>query len=95
MNILTMGAHPSGVELGCVGTLVATGLCLKANAIEGLAQCLAIQSRMSSSVQHLETFDVKLRLGRQFSLMKVPEPIDPAKSAPEREVEGECLWYKG
>ena len=77
MNILAIGAHPGGIELGCGGTLKATSPYLKANAIEGLAGHRTLQSRMSTGVNYIGTFEiVRLCLDRQFRLVKVPQPID-------------------
>jgi LmbE family N-acetylglucosaminyl deacetylase len=71
-------------------------LYLKANAIKGLAEYRALQSRMSTSVNYVETFEVvKLCLDRQFRLMKVPQQADAAKAVPKRETEMEYLWNKG
>ncbi|MGA2665577.1 MAG: PIG-L family deacetylase [Nitrososphaerales archaeon] len=45
----------------------------KANAIKGLAEFRALQSRLNTSIDYVETFDVlKLCLDKEFKLQKVP-----------------------
>jgi LmbE family N-acetylglucosaminyl deacetylase len=47
---------------------------LKSNAIRGLAEYRAIQSRLNHSVMCVEAFEVqKLCFGREFKLLKVPQ----------------------
>jgi LmbE family N-acetylglucosaminyl deacetylase len=59
-------------------------LFLRSNAIKGLAEYRALQSRLGPSINYVETFEVvKLCLDKQFTLMKVPHPasvVDPAKA---------------
>jgi LmbE family N-acetylglucosaminyl deacetylase len=46
---------------------------LRANAIKGLAEFRALQSRFHGTVTHVEAFDVaKLCLGNEFKLRKIP-----------------------
>jgi LmbE family N-acetylglucosaminyl deacetylase len=62
-----------------------TKLYLKANAIKGLAEYRALQSRMGTTVNYVETFQVvKLCLDKQFRLMKVPHSIESARRLPTR-----------
>ncbi|MDA4117186.1 MAG: PIG-L family deacetylase [Thaumarchaeota archaeon] len=65
-----------------------TKLFLKANAIKGLAEYRALQSRLGPSINYVETFEVvKLCLDKQFTLMKVPRVIasePPLKAERER-----------
>jgi LmbE family N-acetylglucosaminyl deacetylase len=45
----------------------------KANAIKGLAEFRALQSRLNTSIDYVETFDaLKLCLNKEFKLQKVP-----------------------
>lgn len=45
----------------------------KANAIKGLAEFRALQSRLNTSIDYVESFDVlKLCLDKEFKLQKVP-----------------------
>jgi LmbE family N-acetylglucosaminyl deacetylase len=45
----------------------------KANAIKGLAEFRALQSRLNTSIDYVETFDaLKLCLDKEFKLQKVP-----------------------
>jgi LmbE family N-acetylglucosaminyl deacetylase len=67
-----------------------TKLFLKANAIKGLAEYRALQSRLGPSINYVETFEVvKLCLDKQFTLMKVPRVI---ASEPPLEAERERLY---
>ena len=51
---------------------------LKSNAIRGLAEYRALQSRLNSSVTCVEAFEVaKLCFGREFKLLKVPKENMP------------------
>lgn len=51
----------------------------KANAIKGLAEFRALQSRLNTSINYVETFDVlKLCLDKEFKLQKVPYGKSPA-----------------
>lgn len=70
-------------------------LYLKAKAIKGLAEYRALQSRMGTTVNYVETFEVvKLCLDRQFKLMKVPHSISsPMPLAEQNELE--YVWNKG
>jgi len=71
-------------------------LYLKANAIKGLAEYRALQSRMGASVNYVETFEVeKLCLDKQFRLMKIPHAVGSARQIPEPEREIEYAWNKG
>ena len=56
---------------------------LKSNAIKGLAEYRALQSRLNSSVTCVEAFEVqKLCFGKEFKLLKIPqENIPKAASA--------------
>lgn len=48
-------------------------LYLKSNAIKGLSEYRALQSRLNTSINHVEAFEVhKLCLGQEFKLFKVP-----------------------
>ncbi len=50
-----------------------TKLYLKANGIKGLAEYRALQSRLNSTVNYVEAFEVlKLCLDKEFKLLKVP-----------------------
>lgn len=50
-----------------------TKLYLKANAIKGLAEYRALQSRLNSSVKYVEAFEVlKLCFDKEFKLLKIP-----------------------
>lgn len=50
-----------------------TKLYLKANAIKGLAEYRALQSRLNSSIKYVEAFEVlKLCFDKEFKLLKVP-----------------------
>ncbi len=70
-------------------------LYLKAKAIKGLAEYRALQSRMGTTVNYVETFEVvKLCLDKQFKLMKVPHSISsPMPLAEQNELE--YVWNKG
>jgi LmbE family N-acetylglucosaminyl deacetylase len=72
-------------------------LYLKAKAIKGLAEYRALQSRMATSVNAVETFEVvKLCLDKQFRLMKVPHSMEVARRVPEKKGEElEYAWSKG
>jgi LmbE family N-acetylglucosaminyl deacetylase len=55
-------------------------LFLKANAIKGLAEYRALQSRLGPTINYVETFEVvKLCLDKQFTLMKVPHATPSEK----------------
>jgi LmbE family N-acetylglucosaminyl deacetylase len=50
-----------------------TKLYLKSNAIKGLAEYRALQSRLNTSINYVEAFEVhKLCFGQEFNLYKVP-----------------------
>jgi LmbE family N-acetylglucosaminyl deacetylase len=70
-------------------------LYLKANAIKGLAEYRALQSRLNSHIDYVESFEVvKMCLDKQFRLMKVPHAMDSVKRIPEQEGELENTWNK-
>ncbi len=70
-------------------------LYLKAKAIKGLAEYRALQSRLNTAIDYVESFEVvKLCLDRQFRLMKVPYSVDSVKRIPEQEGELEYAWNK-
>jgi hypothetical protein len=51
---------------------------LKSNAIKGLAEYRALQSRLNTSVTCVEAFEVqKLCFGKEFKLLKVPQENIP------------------
>jgi hypothetical protein len=51
---------------------------LRANAIKGLAEYRALQSRLNVSVTCVEAFEVqKLCFGKEFKLLKVPQENIP------------------
>ncbi|MEW6604673.1 MAG: PIG-L deacetylase family protein [Thermoproteota archaeon] len=53
-------------------------LYLKANAIKGLAEYRALQSRLNTSINYVEAFEVaKLCFGKEFKLWKVPYEMIP------------------
>ena len=53
-------------------------LYLKANAIKGLAEYRALQSRLNTSINYVEAFEVlKMCFGREFKLLKVPNDRIP------------------
>ncbi|MEO9321147.1 MAG: PIG-L deacetylase family protein [Nitrososphaera sp.] len=53
-------------------------LYLKANAIKGLAEYRALQSRLNTSINYVEAFEVlKLCFGKEFKLWKVPSERIP------------------
>lgn len=53
-------------------------LYLKANAIKGLAEYRALQSRLNTSINYVEAFEVmKLCFGKEFRLWKVPNDRIP------------------
>lgn len=53
-------------------------LYLKANAIKGLAEYRALQSRLNTSINYVEAFEVlKLCFGKEFKLWKVPNDRIP------------------
>jgi len=53
-------------------------LYLKANAIKGLAEYRALQSRLNTSINYVEAFEVlKLCFGKDFKLWKVPNEMIP------------------
>jgi LmbE family N-acetylglucosaminyl deacetylase len=64
-------------------------LYLKANAIKGLAEYRALQSRLNTTINYVEAFEVmKMCLGKEFRLWKVPnEQIPKIASAPLRPAE--------
>ena len=61
-------------------------LYLKANAIKGLAEYRALQSRLNTSINYVEAFEVmKLCFGKEFRLWKVPnDRIPTIDTAPTR-----------
>src|SRR5947208_8313207 len=53
-------------------------LYLKANAIKGLAEYRALQSRLNTSINYVEAFEVlKMCLGKEFKLWKIPNDRIP------------------
>ncbi|HXW02235.1 MAG TPA: hypothetical protein VD828_02535, partial [Candidatus Nitrosotenuis sp.] len=51
-----------------------TKLYLKSNAIKGLAEYRALQSRLNTSINYVEAFEVhKVCFGQEFGLYKVPQ----------------------
>ena len=51
-------------------------LYLKANAIKGLAEYRALQSRLNTSINYVEAFEVvKLCFDKEFKLLKVPHEV--------------------
>lgn len=57
-------------------------LYLKANAIKGLAEYRALQSRLNTSINYVEAFEVlKLCFGKEFKLWKVPNDRIPKAAA--------------
>jgi LmbE family N-acetylglucosaminyl deacetylase len=53
-------------------------LYLKANAIKGLAEYRALQSRLNTSINYVEAFEVlKMCFGKEFKLWKVPNDRIP------------------
>jgi len=55
-----------------------TKMFLKSNAIKGLAEYRALQSRLNTSVTCVEAFEVqKLCFGKEFKLLKVPQENIP------------------
>src|SRR5690242_6382921 len=57
-------------------------LYLKANAIKGLAEYRALQSRLNTSIKYVEAFEVlKLCFGKEFKLWKVPNDRIPKAAA--------------
>lgn len=51
-----------------------TKLYLKSNAIKGLAEYRALQSRLNTSINYVEAFEVhKMCFGQEFTLFKVPQ----------------------
>ncbi len=70
-------------------------LYLKSNAIKGLAEYRALQSRLNSHINYVESFEVvKLCLDKQFRLMKVPHAASSVNQVPEPERELEYAWNK-
>ena len=64
-------------------------LYLKANAIKGLAEYRALQSRLNTSINYVEAFEVlKMCFGKEFKLWKVPNDRIPkiAGSTRPREI---------
>jgi hypothetical protein len=61
-------------------------LYLKANAIKGLAEYRALQTRLNTSINYVEAFEVmKLCFGKEFKLWKVPtDRIPKIATAPSR-----------
>ena len=67
-----------------------TKLYLKANAIKGLAEYRALQSRLNTSINHVEAFEVlKICFGKEFKLWKVPNDRMPraVKAKPSEIIE--------
>jgi LmbE family N-acetylglucosaminyl deacetylase len=67
-----------------------TKLYLKANAIKGLAEYRALQSRLNTSINHVEAFEVlKMCFGKEFKLWKVPNDRMPraVKAKPSEIIE--------
>ena len=65
-------------------------LYLKANAIKGLAEYRALQSRLNTSINYVEAFEVlKLCFGKDFKLWKVPNEQMPraTKARPNEIIE--------
>jgi LmbE family N-acetylglucosaminyl deacetylase len=65
-------------------------LYLKANAVKGLAEYRALQSRLNTSINHVEAFEVlKLCFGKEFKLWKVPNDRMPraVKAKPSEIIE--------
>ncbi len=64
-------------------------LYLKANAIKGLAEYRALQSRLNTTINYVEAFEVmKMCFGKEFKLWKVPNELIPRiSSAPSRPTE--------
>lgn len=64
---------------------------LKSNAIRGLAEYRALQSRLNTSVMGVEAFEVaKLCFGKEFKLLKVPQENIPkvaSKPMPKEVIE--------
>jgi LmbE family N-acetylglucosaminyl deacetylase len=61
----------------------------KANAIKALAEFRALQSRLNTSINYVETFDVlKLCLNGQFQLQKVAYDKAGRQANLERDIEG-------
>jgi LmbE family N-acetylglucosaminyl deacetylase len=59
-------------------------LYLKANAIKGLAEYRALQSRLNTSINYVEAFEVlKLCFGKEFRLWKVPTERIPKNEIAE------------
>jgi hypothetical protein len=57
---------------------------LKANAIKGLAEYRALQSRLNTSINYVEAFEVlKLCFGKEFRLWKVPTERIPKNEIAE------------
>jgi LmbE family N-acetylglucosaminyl deacetylase len=57
-------------------------LYLKANAIKGLAEYRALQSRLNTSINFVEAYEViKLCFGQEFTLWKVPSELIPKNQA--------------
>lgn len=60
-------------------------LYLKANAIKGLAEYRALQSRLNTSINYVEAFEVlKLCFGKEFKLWKVPKELIPKNETADR-----------
>lgn len=70
------------VELIEIFWTQANKLYLKANAIKGLAEYRALQSRLNTTVKHAEAFTVsRLCLDKDFSLFKTPYAKAPIQEA--------------
>lgn len=65
-------------------------LYLRANAIKGLAEYRALQSRLNTSINYVEAFEVlKMCFGKEFKLWKVPNEQMPraTKAKPDEIIE--------
>jgi LmbE family N-acetylglucosaminyl deacetylase len=65
-------------------------LYLRANAIKGLAEYRALQSRLNTSINYVEAFEVlKMCFGKEFRLWKVPKEQMPraTKAKPDEIIE--------
>src|SRR5918993_418731 len=58
---------------------------LQSNAIRGLAQYRALQSRFNNTVTCVEAFEVqKLFFGKEFKLMNIPQEVNITKSTSQQ-----------
>ncbi len=66
----------------------------KANAIKALAEFRALQSRLNTSINYVEAFDVlKLCVDNEFRLKKVPYEAASQSDRSEDEAEGQDLEH--